>query len=114
MSRTSSIPSCHASKSRYPPRFCFSDLPPTTSDLRSSRMTEFLLDRSLANIHTLHRLHQDRFLCVQPVFGLLEDNGVWPVDDFSADFIAAVCRQAMHEDRVRLGPPEKLGVHLVR
>ena len=46
----------------------------------------------------LHGQGHDCFLRVEAIFRFVEDDGVWPVDDFGADFFAAMCGQAVHEE----------------
>ena len=55
----------------------------------------------------LHQFEHDRLLRVQAVLGLLEDDRPWRVDDFIGDLIAAVGGQAVEEQGVGLGTPEK-------
>ena len=43
---------------------------------------------------------ENALLRVQAVLGLVEDDGLRTVDHFVGDFLAAVGRQAMHEDRI--------------
>jgi hypothetical protein len=46
---------------------------------------------------------QESFLGVHAVFGLVEDEGLWAVEDCIGDFGVAMRRQAVHEDCVLLG-----------
>src|ERR1700689_4303407 len=46
---------------------------------------------------------QNSLLRVQPVFGLVEYHGLRTVHHLVGDLFAAMCRQAVHEDGVRLG-----------
>src|ERR1700733_11724045 len=56
---------------------------------------------------------QDAFLRVQTVFGFVEYDRVRAVHHLVGDFFAAVCRQAMHEQRIRLGARHQPCVVLV-
>ena len=46
---------------------------------------------------------QQRLLAVQPVLGLIEDDRRGRLEDLGGDFLAAVRRQAVHEQRAGLG-----------
>src|SRR5579859_3524689 len=46
---------------------------------------------------------QNALLGMEAILGLVPDDGLRAVDDAGRDFLAALCRQAVHEDRVRLG-----------
>ena len=48
---------------------------------------------------------EDALLRMQPVLGLVEDDRLRAVDDLVRDLLAAMGRQAMHEDRVLARPP---------
>ena len=51
---------------------------------------------------------QDALLGVQAVLGLVEDDRLRPVHDLVRDLLAAMGRQAMHEDGVPLGRVHEL------
>ena len=46
--------------------------------------------------------------------GLREDYRVWAVRDSVGDFLAAMCRQVMHDLHVRLSFGEQFQVNLIR
>jgi hypothetical protein len=50
----------------------------------------------LANLSADEKF-QEGFLRVQPVFGFLENNALWAVNDISRDFLATMSGQTMHE-----------------
>src|SRR5438045_7997660 len=50
---------------------------------------------------------------MEAVFGLVEHDGVWAVDDAGRDFLAAMGGQAVHDDGVGLGGGQELVVNLV-
>lgn len=56
---------------------------------------------------------EEAFLEVEAVFGLLEDDGLWAIDNFVGDFDAAVGGEAVHDDGVTGGEFEQVGVDLV-
>ncbi len=66
---------------------------------------------ALRHISEQHR--ENRLLRVQPVLGLVEHDGPRAVEDTGGDFLAAVRRQAMHEERVRLGARHQRLVDLI-
>ena len=45
----------------------------------------------------------DRLLRMKPVLGLIKDHRIRPIHDSARCFFLTVCRQAMHEQRVRFG-----------
>ena len=49
---------------------------------------------------------------MEAVFGLVEDNGVWGLEDFICDFESTISRQAVHNLCIRRRGFEKLGVYL--
>ena len=53
-------------------------------------------------------------LSVEAVFGLVENDGLWRIYHLVGHFLAAVCREAVHENRVRLRSPHQRRVYLVR
>jgi len=50
---------------------------------------------------------------MQPILGFVEDNGLRTVDHFVGDLLAAMGRQAMHEDRVLARGGHQFRVDLV-
>src|SRR3546814_1782945 len=56
--------------------------------------------RALRSIEQAHAPQQDRFLRVNPVFGLVEYHRLRPFEHARADFLPDMRRQAMQEDRV--------------
>src|SRR6202171_419797 len=56
---------------------------------------------------------QNSLLCVQPVFGLVEHHRLRAVDHFVGDLLAAMGRQAVHEDGVGLGARHQPRIDLV-
>src|SRR5579872_2627922 len=52
------------------------------------------------------------FLRVQPVLGLIEHDRLRPIDDLVGDLFAAMCRQAVHHERIARGALEDRLVHL--
>src|SRR5581483_9174161 len=56
---------------------------------------------------------QDSLLRVQPVLGLVEHHRLRAVHHRVGDLLAAVRRQAMHEDRVRLGARHERRIDLI-
>ena len=50
---------------------------------------------------------------MKPVLGLVEDDGLRAVHHLVGDFLAAMGRQAMHEDRVLRGGAHELRIHLI-
>src|SRR5690349_18915919 len=62
----------------------------------------------------LHEFEQNCFLRVQAIFRLLVHHRVGGIDDLVGDLVAAMGRQAMHEDGVEFGAAEQVGIHLVR
>src|SRR5215467_3089551 len=56
---------------------------------------------------------QNAFLGVQAVLGLVEHNRMRPIDHLVRDFLAAMRRQAMHENRARIGQCHQTGVDLI-
>src|SRR5258708_36998304 len=58
--------------------------------------------------------HQDGFLNMQAVFGLVEYYRVRRVDDFVGDFPAAMSWQTVHEQGMGRGFSHEFGVDLIR
>jgi hypothetical protein len=58
--------------------------------------------------------HQDSFLNVEAILGLVEDYRVRGVDDFVGDFPAAMSWQTVHEQGMGRGFSHEFGVDLVR
>src|SRR5436309_823733 len=56
---------------------------------------------------------EDALLRVQPVFRLVEHHRLRPVHDLTGDLLAAVRRQAMHEQCIRLGFRHQPDIDLV-
>src|SRR5438105_13526177 len=56
---------------------------------------------------------QNSFLCMQAIFGLVEHHRLRTVDHLVGDFLAAMGRQAVHEERITLGQRHQLGVDLI-
>src|SRR6516164_1738085 len=56
---------------------------------------------------------EDTLLGMQPVLCLVPDDRLRAINDPGSDFFAALCRQAMHEDGVRLGMRHQLLVDAV-
>jgi hypothetical protein len=56
---------------------------------------------------------QNALLRVQAVFGLVEHHRLRAVDHLVGDLLAAMGRQAVHEQRVGLGQRHQLGVDLI-
>ncbi len=51
---------------------------------------------------------------MEAVFGFVEDNALWTIEDVLADFFARVGGEAVHEVGAGLGKCEEFGVHLIR
>src|SRR5438270_1317340 len=62
----------------------------------------------------LHQFQHDCFLHMQAVLSLLEHAGIRRVDYLIRNLVSTVSRQAVEEDRVRLGAAEQAFVHLER
>ena len=56
---------------------------------------------------------QEALLGMQPILGFIEDNRLRTVDDLIGHLLAAVCGQAMHEQRIRSGLGHQAGIDLV-
>src|SRR5271156_6270443 len=61
----------------------------------------------------IEQRQQNRFLHVQAIFGLLENDGAWRIHDGFADFRAAMRRKTVHEDCVGRGMGEERVVNLI-
>src|SRR5271156_6316747 len=61
----------------------------------------------------IEQRQQNRFLHVQAIFGLFENDGAWRIHDGFADFRGAVGRKTVHEDGVGRGMGEERVVDLV-
>src|SRR5215467_9191477 len=104
MSFTRTIAFCHANKSRCP-AIC----PPTCNQRLAA--SDFH-PQSFGNF-VLHQFHHDCLLRMKPVLCLLEHYRVHGINHLSGYFFAAMCGEAMHENRVRLRPAEQSSIHLV-
>src|ERR1700744_6735427 len=60
----------------------------------------------------IEQREQNRFLHMQAILGMLENDGTWGFHDAFADFRSAVRRKAVHEDGVWRGAGEHFFVHL--
>src|SRR5713101_4220086 len=79
-----------------------------------SRPPEYASTTFFGNsVSLIEQREQDRFLRVQTIFRLVEDNRALGIHHRVGDFRAAVRRQAMHEDGVRRGLREKRIIHLI-
>ena len=56
---------------------------------------------------------QNRFLHMEPVFGLVENSLRVRLESFLVDFLAAVRGQAVHHQHIRLGQLHKVAIDLV-
>src|ERR1051325_6472463 len=56
---------------------------------------------------------ENRLLRMKAVLRLIEDNALWTVDDIVGHFLAAMRREALHEDRVLFGARHQARIHLV-
>ena len=56
---------------------------------------------------------QNRLLHMQPVFGLGENRVGVGFKSFLVNFLAAICRQAVHHQRVRFGELHELLIDLI-
>src|SRR5271165_3282290 len=61
----------------------------------------------------IEQRQQNRFLHVQAIFGLFENDGARRIHDGFADFRAAVSRKTVHEDRVGRGMGEERVIDLI-
>ena len=50
---------------------------------------------------------QQGLLNVEPIFGLIEDDGLGTIEDFGGDLFAAMGGEAMHEDGAVVGLGEQ-------
>jgi hypothetical protein len=66
----------------------------------------------LLNDSLLDKYGHDGFLSVQSVFRLIKDDTVRPIDDIISDLFAALGRQAVHDDAIRIGFGYKFGIDL--
>src|SRR5260370_14390598 len=76
--------------------------------------TKKILRCATASIDRSEQSMQDSFLHVHAVFGLIENDRLWAVEDFRSNFQAAVRRKTAHERGVRRGERHHLGVDLIR
>src|SRR6476660_3465499 len=67
--------------------------------------------RSLGHTPEEQKFHES-FLCMQPVLSLVPDDALWSVDDVGRDFLAPVCRQTVHEERIGACCTHHFGVDL--
>ena len=56
---------------------------------------------------------QDRLLRMQAILGFVIDNRLGSIDHVIRDFLAAVCWQAVHEDRARIGSCQQFGIDTI-
>ena len=71
--------------------------------------------RHTVDLHSLaisKQKFKQGFLGVQTVFRFLPDHALWPVDYIGGHFLAAVSRQAVHENRILVGAGHQLGIDL--
>src|SRR4029077_8265479 len=79
-----------------------------------SRPPEYASTTFFGNsVSLVEQREQNRFLHVQAIFRLVEDDGALGIHHPVGDFRAAVRRQAVHEDGVRRGLREERVIHLI-
>src|SRR6266478_3875227 len=70
------------------------------------------------NLQTAHltaeQQHENRFLRVQTILCLLENNRLLGVDDRIGDLLAAMGRETVHKNSVRCSARHQLFIHLIR
>ncbi len=59
------------------------------------------------------QLNQNRFLHMQPIFRLIDNDRLRSVEHLGGNFFSAMGRQAMHDDGIGFGPLQQPPVQLI-
>ena len=77
----------------------------------------FKADRTggqLKGLALLSQMNHNRFLGMQPVFGLIKNNGLGSIHNVGSLLKTSHCRQAIHEDRIGCSVLHEVRIDLVR